>query len=165
MNLVVKVRGTTHQADVLEVATKLGAQVSRQSPSRVREIVEPVTFVIVGSVLLTIAVVGSLVERWRGGLVVDLRDGAAAVLTRDSAVPAGYIVVLEPGGGVRIDVRNQPQDALERLTTQLLSTVAEVPTGMMGAAAEIFGKEHVEELPPELEAGITPAVPQNPAKR
>jgi hypothetical protein len=55
---------------------------------------------IAGGALLIAKFVLDLIERFRGGIVIDLRSNGKGSIKRDKAVPAGWAVVLTEDGQV-----------------------------------------------------------------
>jgi hypothetical protein len=104
------------------------------------EFVEPVSAILVGAAIVTAAkFVMDWWSRRPGGLVIDLRPGAADDLYRDKDLPWGYVVVFMADGKVTIETKDAPKDAMERLVGDVISggfsTVKAVSDAAKGAGA------------------------------
>lgn len=120
------------EAKQLAEAEDLSVQEASGGSGGLEPEVEPITMLIIGGGVLAAAkfITGWLDKR-RGGLVIDQRDGAKDDLHRDRDVPWGYVVIYpKDGGAVTIETHDEPKDAIERLIAKVisgsLSTVAEL---------------------------------------
>jgi hypothetical protein len=108
-------------------------------------VVEPMTAILVaGGALLVAKFVVDLIDRLRGGLVIDLRSGTRREIRRDRGVPYGWVTIITADGTVKVETHDAPRDAAERLLNQILSGALTTPTQIANAASEALGPERVE---------------------
>jgi hypothetical protein len=110
--------------------------------------VEPVTAVLVAAGVTAAA--KFIVDWWdrlRGGLVIDQRPGRQDDIYRDRDVPFGYIVVFPPDGKtVKIETRDAPKDAAERLLGAVISGGLTTAKEVAEAAKAAVGHQNVDAL-------------------
>jgi hypothetical protein len=75
--------------------------------------------VLVGSALAIGKFVLTVIERWKGGIRIDLATKPATV-ERLRDVPYGVIVILTRDGEVRIETVEEPKDAVERMIVSVI---------------------------------------------
>jgi hypothetical protein len=111
------------------------------------QIVEPFTLIVVGGALvLTFKFMVDLIERLRGGLVIDLRLDARYLVRRDREVPAGWVVVVATDGrSVKIETHDAPKDTAERLLSQIIDGSMKTSQEIAKAAKEMLGPEKVQD--------------------
>lgn len=82
--------------------------------------VDPLTAaLVVGGALVVGRFVVGVIDRWRGGVLIDrTQDPARVSRTRD--LPQGYVVILAPEG-TSIEVKDEPKDAIERIAVAVLA--------------------------------------------
>ena len=110
------------------------------------EIIEPITALLVaGGVFTAAKFIVDLIDRLRGGLLIDLRPGARSLVARDRAVPFGWAVVVARDGRVKLETHDAPKDAAERLISQLISGVVTSAKDIAKAAKQELGDGKVED--------------------
>ena len=108
------------------------------------QFVDPVTAVLIGGgALLLGKFVVDLIEQIKGGVLVDLRPGAKALVTRTKEMPYGWVTVIARDGTVKIEVRDAPKDASERLIGQIIEGGLKSAKEVATAAVEALGKGKV----------------------
>ena len=108
------------------------------------EVIEPVTaMLIAGGVVAVAKFVSDWIERRRGGLVLDLRPGTEHEIRRDPEVPFGFIVVIQSDGAVKIDVKDAPKDAMERLLSQIIDKTFSTAAAIAKAAGKELGDDKI----------------------
>jgi hypothetical protein len=87
------------------------------------QIVDPFSWILIGgAALATAAFIRDLVERSKGGLVIDLSASGSQKVRRNKEVPAGSVVIFSSDGkDVRIEIHDAPKDATERLLSEIVS--------------------------------------------
>jgi hypothetical protein len=100
--------------------------------------IEPITMLLIGGGILAAAkFIAGWLDKRRGGLVIDQRDGAKDDLHRDPDLPWGYIVIYaKDGGEVKIETRDEPKDAIERLIAQIVSGGYKAAADLAAAAKD-----------------------------
>lgn len=113
------------------------------------QVVEPVTAILVGGgIVLTVKFVADLIDRFRGGVVVDLRPDAQYFVRRDRSVPYGWaVIVAADGKSVRIETRDAPVDAGERLLKAIIDGTLKTSEEIAKAAKDSYGAGKVQESP------------------
>ena len=108
--------------------------------------IEPITCVLVGgAVMMTAKFLTDWWEKRRGGLVIDLRPEAKDQVARDKDVPWGLILVFPAQGGeVKIETKEQPKDATERLLGQIVSGAYDTVGTLAEIAAKTVGADKVQ---------------------
>lgn len=100
----------------------------QEVPSLQLEPITTITLILIGSAL-AVATVMSVIERRKGGQVIDLRLGAPKALYRDKNVAFGLVVILAEDGGVAVEVK-QPKEMFAQVVealTKLLAELAKTP--------------------------------------
>jgi hypothetical protein len=123
------------EADLVMLAQESGL-VKREQAAGDDLGLDPITAaIVVGGVLTIGKFVLSVVERWRGGVRIDLTSHPATV-ERLGSVPYGLIVVLTASGDVRIDTADEPKDAAERIVTTLFRLPIDATIGAVTKAVQ-----------------------------
>jgi hypothetical protein len=104
---------------------------AEELPTRGLEPVTTVTFALLGAAAAVATVVG-LLERHKGGQVIDLRPGAPRAFYRSRDVVYGLVVLIAADGRVLVEVK-EPTDTFAT-AIQALQRVA-VGVGSAGSAA------------------------------
>lgn len=110
-------------ASVEELAAIEGVTIERV----VTRGLDPIT----GTTLLligTTAAVGAVVymlERRKGGQVIDLRPGVTDLLYRDKSLMYGLVVIITADGSVSVEVK-EPKGLLGQVVSELISATAEI---------------------------------------
>lgn len=113
-------------------------------------VLDPITWVLLGGgVVALVKITSDLIERRRGGVIIDLRPGATRELRRSQDAPAGWVFVFAADGTVKIETRDAPRDAMERLLTSMTSGVIKGAIEINEAAINELGpgKASVEPEP------------------
>lgn len=107
------------------------------------QFVDPVTAVLVAAGVLAAAkFVMDWWERRKGGVVIDMRSDRSDNIYRDKDLPAGYVLIFPADGGdVKVEVKDFPKDATERLLSDVIS-------GVLGTAEAV--KEAVDKIREEM---------------
>lgn len=139
----------------LEVAERHGVDaraVSDEQPGGVTkgQMIEPVTAILVGAAAVAIAkFVADWWDKRRGGLVIDQQPGAKDNIYRDAEVPYGFVLVYPPNGGVvKVETKDMPKDAFERLLETLITTAFKSVTDIASAAKQVLSSDKVTEKQP-----------------
>ena len=75
-----------------------------------------------GGVLAAARFVTGWVDKLRGGVVIDQREDAEDDLHRDRDLPWGmFLIYPKDGGEVKIETKDEPKDAIERLIGEIIS--------------------------------------------
>lgn len=111
---------------------------------------EPVTVLLVGAGTLVLAkFIVDLVDRLRGGIVIDLRPAANTFVRREHSVPYGWALVLAVDGrSVAIETHDAPKDAAERLISEFIAGTLKNSAEIIKAATAAVGGAKVKEGPP-----------------
>jgi hypothetical protein len=129
--------------DVQTVARSTGVDLQIQPKPQV---IDPFTAVLVGGgVLLVAKFVVDLMDRLRGGIVIDLRPNAKELVRRDRDVPYGWALVRAADGTVSVNVHDAPRDASERLIGQIIDGVLKSAAEVAKEATKSFGQEKVKQ--------------------
>jgi hypothetical protein len=113
------------------------------------EIIPAIAVVLVaGGALLVGKFVVDLIDRLRGGVVIDLRPDATNFVSRNRDVPYGWAVVRAAGGTVSINVHDAPKDASERLLGMIIDGVIKSAGEVAEEAVKSLGADKVEQDPP-----------------
>ena len=128
-------------------STNLRMRASMGAPSEGFEgQVEPVTLILIAAGVT--AVVKFVMDWWdrrRGGLVIDQRPGRADDIYRDPDVSFGFVLVFPPDGGtVKLETRDAPKDAMERLLGMVISGGMNTFADVTKAATEALGGAKVQ---------------------
>jgi len=113
------------------------------------QVVEPFTAILVaGGVVLTVKFVADLIDRFRGGVVVDMRPDAEYFARRDRSLPYGWAVIIAADGKtVKIETRDAPVDAAERLLKAIVDGTLKTSQEIAKAAKDALGAGKVQESP------------------
>jgi hypothetical protein len=103
---------------------------------------------VAGGALLVGKFVVDLIDRLRGGVVIDLRPDATNFVSRNRDVPYGWAVVRAAGGTVSINVHDAPKDASERLLGMIIDGVIKSAGEVAEEAVKSLGADKVEQDPP-----------------
>jgi hypothetical protein len=113
------------------------------------EIIPVVAVVLVaGGALLVGKFVVDLIDRLRGGVVIDLRPDAKDFIRRNREVPYGWAVVRAADGSVSINVHDAPKDASERLLGMIIDGVIKSAADVAKEAAKALGGDKVRKDSP-----------------
>lgn len=83
-------------------------------------LVDPVSAaIIVGAVLAGAQLVIRLWREWRGGTILDVSKKPVEV-KRTRALDYGFFVIIASDGSVKIEAKDEPKTALERLVSDVL---------------------------------------------
>lgn len=113
------------------------------------QVIEPVTAILVaGGALLVGKFVVDLIDRLRGGVLIDLRPDAKDFIKRRRGVPYGWALIRSADGKeVKIETHDAPKDAAERLLGQIIEGVLKSATEIAKVAREALGDDKVQEQP------------------
>jgi len=105
------------------------------APGEIGDLVfDPLTaMVVVGGVTSLAHLIVSLIDRWRGGTVVDQTGGKPDV-RRDNNLPLGWMLILAKDGEVRLEAKDIPRDGLERIVEKVLQLGKDAGTAAIEAA-------------------------------
>jgi hypothetical protein len=140
-----------YAAAVKAVAATAGVEINVVTESGEVELsLEPITAVLVGAgVLAAGKFITDLIDRLRGGVVIDRRSDSIDTLYRDRSLPYGWVVIIPPDGGrVEIDVKDAAKDAQERLLSEVISGVLNTTPMVAAAAQDALGASGVKESHP-----------------
>jgi hypothetical protein len=111
-------------------------------------ILPAVTLVLMGGgALLAAKFVVDLVDRLRGGIVIDARPDATELVRRNRDVPYGWALVLAADGSVSINVHDSPKDASERLIQAIIDGVFKTAEDVTKEAGKTLGGDKVKSIP------------------
>jgi hypothetical protein len=99
---------------------------------------EPVSTValsIAGSAF-AVATVIYLLDRHKGGQVIDLRPGAPKAIYRTTDVSYGYVIIVAIDGTVRVEVR-EPRGMFGQVSELITGIVAELMGNDVGSIADV----------------------------
>jgi hypothetical protein len=131
-------------SDVRSIAGAEGIEIQETQT----EGLDPVTIVLlIGAASAIVKVVTDVIDRWRGGLVIDLRPDADKGISRDREVPYGYVVVRAEDGTATVDVKDAPKDALERWVSLIIEKAMGSVEAVADSAREALGGDKVESEP------------------
>ena len=135
------------QGDVEEVLTWAGEHgvTVERAETRAVEPVSAVTLVLLGSAL-AVSAVAQLVDRAKGGQVIDLRPGSPRMMYRSKDVTYGLIVIVALDGDVKVDVK-EPKGMFGQVVESLTEVVSELgKSGIeaIGAAVKAQVGDHAE---------------------
>jgi len=123
------------------------ARVDLQTEPR-PEILPAIAIVLIaGGALAVGKFVVDLIDRLKGGVVIDLRPGAEHFVSRNRDVPYGWAVVRAADGTVHIDVHDSPKDASERLLGMIVEGVIKSASEVAKEAAKALGSDKVKQDP------------------
>jgi hypothetical protein len=118
---------------VLEEVDRIGLR-RRKSVDAPPLGLDPVTVVVVtGSVVFVARFILSVWERFRGGVRIDLATHPPTV-ERLRAIPYGVLVILTEEKEVRIETHDEPEEAVERILTSILSLPADATAELVATA-------------------------------
>lgn len=111
------------------------------------QLVDPITAVVIGGgAVLVFKLAVDLVDKMRGGVYIDLRPRAKYLIRRDRRVPPGWVVIVAADGkGVKIETRDAPKDAAERLLTKIVGGVLRTAGDVAKEAKKELGTSKVDE--------------------
>jgi hypothetical protein len=135
-------------------ATGIDLQEAPGEGAGVDEAIAPIAAVLIGAGVAAAAkFIASWWEKRRGGLVVDLRQGAKDQIYREKDVPWGFILVFPAAGGeVKIETKDEPKDAIERLIEAVISGAYDTVQKVAEAASKVTNKP-VETKEADQQAG------------
>src|SRR5262249_37062683 len=101
--------------------------------------------VLTGAGIMAAHFIVDLIEKRRGGLVIDLKPGAKNLVRRDRSVPFGWAVIRSADGvNVKIETHDAPKDASERLVGQIIDGVVKDSKAIVEAAEKLLGPGKVK---------------------
>lgn len=138
-------------AEVVEGAQGATLEVVTQGGAEAEVAIAPVIAVLVGVGILGAGkFILDLIDRMRGGVVIDQRPDAVDDIYRDKALPFGWVVVRPSDGGkVEIEVKDAPKDMVERLLADLVGGVLKTASSVADAAKAVVGAAKVQSSPSE----------------
>ena len=110
-----------------ELAAEQGAEIDVATTEGF-EPVTTVTVIVIGTAF-AVATIGDLLERHRGGQVIDLRENAPRIAYRDKGLMYGLVVVRRADGEVVVDVK-EPKG----MFGQVVEDVTKMAGGLAGAS-------------------------------
>lgn len=129
-----------HVKDAADQAGDVDLQIQPRTQA-----LDPITAVLIGGAVLAVAkFVVDAIDRFKGGVTIDLSAGGAPVVRRDPNVPYGWAVVIAKDGAVQIEVRDAPKDAAERLLSQIIEGVLKNAQEIGDAAKASLGNDRVK---------------------
>lgn len=117
-----------------QIAEEYGVVVE-ELPRRGVEPVTTIAFAIAGAAFAVASVV-HLLERQRGGQVVDLRSGAPRAVYRSNEVGYGLVIIITQDGTVEVAVR-EPKGMFGHVNDLILGLVGELSGKNVAAVSEI----------------------------
>ena len=99
---------------------------------------------VAGGVLAVGKFIVDLIDKLRGGVVIDLRPDATNFVSRSRDVPYGWAVVRAADGTVQINVHDAPKDASERLLGMIIDGVIKSAADVAKEAAKVLGAGNVK---------------------
>ena len=138
-------------ADLVRAAAAEHGVRAEEIPTRGLEPVTTATFALLGAAAAVATVVG-LLERHKGGQVIDLRPGAPRTFYRTRDVVYGLVVVVAADGRVLVEVK-EPTDTFAT-AVEALQRVA-VGAGSAGVSAVAAAAR--DELGPAATVTVEPA--------
>lgn len=112
-------------------------------PGEPERLVGAVTAVLVGAAVVALShVVYEWWKKTRGGLVIDLRPGAADMFSRDRDLEFGYVATIAEDGTVTLDVKDVPDRSAEWVT-KVIELVGKPASAVADAAKKIVGEQKV----------------------
>jgi hypothetical protein len=109
------------------------------------QILDPISIILIGGGVIAVTkFTVDLIDKYRGGIIVDLRPSAKRLVSRDKSVPAGWALVVAADGKINIDVKDAPKDALERWVSEIIQGVLKNAKDVAAAAAKAFGDDKVK---------------------
>jgi hypothetical protein len=113
------------------------------------QLLDPFTWIlIIGTGAYVAKFVADLRDRARGGIVIDLRPNANPFIRREHELPQGWVVIRAADGTVKVDTRDAPKDASERLLAQMIDGPLKSAADVAKEAAKAFGLDKVQESLP-----------------
>lgn len=111
------------------------------------QLADPFSWILIGgAVLATATFIRDLVERSRGGLVIDLGRGGSERTRRQREVPFGWVLIFSPDGKeVSIEVHDAPKDTTERLLSEIVSGGYKTAVDIAEAARKILPSNKVKD--------------------
>jgi hypothetical protein len=132
-------------AEVMRFAAENGVEV-QEFPTRGMEPVTTVTLLLLGGTA-AVATVAYLIDRAKGGQVIDLRDKAPKAVYRSRDVVYGLVLIVATDGTVTVEVKEprgmfgQVMETLKGISVELgkagIATVTEVVKKTVGDAAQV----------------------------
>ena len=111
------------------------------------QFLDPLTAILVaGGALLVATFVVELIDKARGGMIIDLDPDAEHLARRDRSVPAGWVVIVDADGkSVKIETHDAPKGVSERLLERIIDGTFKTATDIAKAATEALGVGKVQE--------------------
>ena len=126
-------------AQELARAAKLNLQVQPKS-----QFIDPLSIILIaGGAVAVVKFTADLIDRFHGGIIVDVRPSAKELIKRDKSVPYGWALVIAADGKVEINVHDAPKDAMERWVSEIVEGVLKNVKDVGESAAKAFGKGNV----------------------
>jgi hypothetical protein len=102
---------------------------------------------LVGAIFAAAKLVMRVIDEYRGGVQIEL-NVQPPVIRRNQALPYGAYVIVAADNTVKIETHDQPGDAIERMTTDILK----LPVGAAVSAVEATIKAAVPDAPTQTPA-------------
>lgn len=109
--------------------------------------------VLIGAALAIGRFVQSVIRDIRGGLQINL-DKKPPVIRRNGEIPAGWVVAVAADGTVKIETHDEPEDAIERMTTAILKLPVDATVSAVEAAIKAAHPDAKTETPAPAQAAI-----------
>jgi hypothetical protein len=127
---------------VQELARKAKADLQVEPKS---QILDPISIILIGGGVIAVTkFTTDLIDKYRGGIIVDVRPSAAHLVSRDKSVPFGWALVIAADGKINIDVKDAPKDALERWVSDIIQGVLKNAKDVAASAGKAFGDDKVK---------------------
>ena len=132
----------TEVPDAKKIASQLRVDLQEEPQA---QFVEPVTAILIGGgALLLGKFIVDLMEKMKGGVLIDLRPTATPLVTRKKDIPYGWATVIAADGSVEIEVHDAPKDAAERLLSEIIEGALKTAKEVAAAATERLGADKVK---------------------
>jgi hypothetical protein len=116
-----------------EVRAEEGARIEIVSEG---EGIEPITIIaVIGGAAFVGGMVDYIIEKRKGGHVIDLREGATKRESRSKDVEYGLVVVYAADGKVRVLVK-KPKSYFHEVIDKVIDAVKDIATGTVEAASD-----------------------------
>lgn len=122
----------------IEIARQNGVEV-KEVAARGFEPVATITLVLMGA-SLAVGTVLHLIDREKGGQIIDLRPSSPRQFYRSTEVLFGLIVIIAPDGNVTVEVK-EPQGMFGQVVFALKETLPEVSSPKSKELAELVAEK------------------------
>lgn len=103
-----------------DLRVDLGIQLDRSADPRALGFDPVSAAVVIGGVVVLGRMFASLWERWQGGTVIELTDKGPKIYRDREMVAFGFFLVISKDGKVKVEAKDEPKDALERMGEAIL---------------------------------------------